>query len=170
MAVETVRVEGLRGVLDAFKRFPVEMAKAGGPVKAGLRAGAQLLRDEAKANVRRIIDTPNDGGGDKSTGLLLLSIIAARSKMPASVKGERFIVRIRANQKYPEFRQDDSGTLTAVQIGRQLEYGTEHRDPMAWMRPAYDAKREAAMSVIVDVASKRTAALIKRIERESEGK
>lgn len=163
MARETVRIEGLQGVLEQLRALPPEIvSKAGGPVKFALREAANLLRDEAKRNVRTIIDTPNVGGDDKSTGLLLLSIVAGRSKPKPGVKGERFAVRIRAKQKYPAERGNN---LTAAQIGRQLEYGTEKRQPMPWLRPAFDAKKNEALQVFVAEISKRTTAAIKRAER-----
>lgn len=163
MARETVRIQGLQGVLEQLKALPPEIvSKAGGPVKFALRAAANLLRDEAKRNVRRIIDTPNVGGDDNSTGLLLLSIVSGRGKAPPGLKGERFSVRIRAGQRYPSNRGKD---LTAAQIGRQLEYGTEHREPMPWLRPAFDAKKHEALQVFSTEMRKRTEAAIKKAER-----
>lgn len=172
MARDSIRIEGLAGVLDVLKLLPPELvSKAGGPVKIGLRDAALLLRDEAKVNVRRIIDAPNEGGeASKSTGLLLLSIVAGRSRPAPGVKGERFAVRIRANQRYPANRQDSAGSLTAAQIGRQLEYGTERRAPMAWMRPAFDAKKEAAVQVFTTTVRTRLDAIVKKLERQARRK
>jgi HK97 gp10 family phage protein len=168
MAREAVRIEGLAGVLEQLQALPAEIvSKAGGPVKFALREAANLLRDESKRNVRRIIDTPNQGGDDKSTGLLLLSIVAGRSKPRPGVKGERFAVRIRAKQKYPESRGEN---LTAAKIGRQLEFGTEKREPMPWLRPAFDSKKNEALQVFSTELRKRTDAAIKRAERLARAK
>lgn len=163
MARESVRIEGLAGVLEQLQALPAEIvSKAGGPVKLALKKAAELLRDEAKRNVRRIIDTPNAGGDDKSTGLLLLSIVSGRSKPPPGVKGERYAVRILSRQKYPETRGKG---LTAVQIGRQLEFGTEKRPPIPWLRPAFDEKGREALQLFSDELRRRTDAAIKRAER-----
>lgn len=168
MARESVRIEGLSGVLEQLRALPAEIvSKAGGPVKFGLKAAAELLRDEAKRNVRTIIDTPNVGGDDKSTGLLLLSIVAGRSKPRAGINGERFAVRIKANQKYPAERGNN---LTAAQIGRQLEYGTEKRQPMPWLRPAFDSKKNAALQVFSSEMKRRTEMALKRAERLARNK
>lgn len=171
MAVETVEVQGLAGVLDALRRLPPEIvSKAGGPVKMSLKRAAELLRDEAKANVRRIIDTPNEGGDDLSTGLLLLSIQAKRSRMRGGERGEAFVVAIKRGQRYPQNRQGQKGGITAVQVGRLLEYGTERRQPMPWLRPAFDAKKGAAVQTFVAELTARTQKVIDRVEREARAK
>ena len=170
MAREVVRIEGLRGVLDTLKQLPPEIvSKSGGPVRFALRKAANVLRKEAQANVQRIIDAPNaDGDPSDSTGLLKKSIIAGRNKLPPGIKGERFVVRVRTNRaSYP----DDRGkNRTAVQIGRQLEYGTEKRRPMPWMRPAFDAKKHAAVQTFVDEVKKRTQVVIDKIAKQNAGK
>ena len=169
MASETVHLEGLRGTLDMLKRLPPELvSKAGGPVKLALKKAAEVLRDAARANVQRIIDEPNlDEQATKSTGLLKKSIVAARGKMPPGLKGERYSVRIRKNQKYPETRGKG---LTAVQIGRQLEEGTERRDPKPWLRPAFDEKKGAAVDTFVSEVNRRGQALIDKLDREAKAK
>lgn len=169
MASETVHLEGLRGTLDMLKRLPPELvSKSGGPVKLALKKAAEVLRDAARANVQRIIDEPNlDEQATKSTGLLKKSIVAARGKMPPGLKGERYSVRIRKNQKYPETRGKG---LTAVQIGRQLEEGTERRDPKPWLRPAFDEKKGAAVDTFVSEVNRRGQALIDKLDREAKAK
>lgn len=168
MATESVRIEGLAGVLDALKRLPAEIvSKSGGPVKNALKVGAEVLRAEAALNVRKIIDEPNKSGGDESTGLLLLSIQSKRSKPSMGQKGEAFVVSIKRNQRYPpKFGKK----LSAVQIGRQLEFGTEKRPPMPWLRPAFDAKKEAAIAAFTVNIKERIAAVIAKLDREAAGK
>jgi len=169
MARERFRIEGLAGVLDTLKRLPPEIvSKAGGPVKLALKRGAELLVSEAKINVRKIIDEPNkDGVGSDSTGLLLLSIRAKRSKPSRGQRGEAYIVGIKPAQRYPSNR---GANLTAVQIGRQLEYGTEKRRAMPWLRPAFDAKKQAATDAFVAEITKRADAIIRKLDRQASRK
>lgn len=169
MTTETVHIEGLRGVLDALKQLPPEIvSKAGGPVKLALKAAAKLLRVEAQANVQRIVDEPNaDGQPTKSIGLLKKSLIESRGKMPSGVKGERYTVRIRSGRKYPAERGEG---LTAVQVGRQLEFGTEKRQPMPWLRPAFDAKKEAALQEFSNQMNTRVTKIIKKLDAEARAK
>lgn len=168
MEAETFEVQGLAGVLDALQKLPPELvSKAGGPVKLALKRAAELLRDEAKANVQRIIDTPNIDGENESTGLLLKSIQAKRGKMKGGERGEAYIVAIKRGQRYPQNRQGKGEATTAVQVGRLLEYGTEKRQPMPWLRPAFDAKRTAAVQTFVTEVTRRTQKVIDKLEREA---
>lgn len=168
MATESFRIEGLAGVLDALKKLPPEIvSKAGGPVKHALKTGIGVLRDEAKLNVRKIIDQPNKSGGDESTGLLLLSIAERRTRPTMNQRGEAFILAIRRNQRYPaKFGQN----VTAAQVGRQLEFGTEKRRPMPWLRPAFDAKKQAATDAFVTAIRARTQAVIDRVAKQARTK
>ncbi|TXH50701.1 MAG: hypothetical protein E6Q97_19865 [Desulfurellales bacterium] len=161
-----VEIRGLTGVLDALKSLPPEIvSKRGGPVRASLRAAANVLRDQAKANVARIIAEPNIDGDNRSTGLLHKSIQTKRSKLKQGVNGEAFVVGIRRGQKYPANRQARKEAVTAVQVGRLLEYGTEKRKPMPWLRPAFDAKGSAALARFSEEMQKRTTAAIKKAEK-----
>lgn len=168
----TVRVDGLAGVLDTLKRLPPEIvSKAGGPVKLSLKEAAEMLRDEAKGNVRRIIDTPNiDREASDSTGLLLLSIQAKRSRVARGKNGEAYVVGIRRKQLYPASRQGQKGGITAVQVGRLLEYGTEYMVAKPWLRAAFDAKGGAALNLFVKRLTERTQKVIKKLEREARKK
>lgn len=166
MARETIRIEGLEGVLDALRQLPPEMvSKAGGPVKLALKRAAEVILSESRANVRKIIDTPNADNDNRSTGLLLLSLQAKRSRPTQNQRGEAYMVGIKRNQKYPAFRQAKGEVTTAAQIGRQLEYGTEKRRPMPWLRPAFDAKKGQAVQMFSDELNRRTRAVIDRLER-----
>jgi len=166
MAVETVRIEGLRGVLDALKQLPPEIvSKAGGPVKLSLKAAAKVIRVQAQDNVQRIIDEPNIGDApSKSIGLLKSALIESRGKMPSGVKGERYTVRIRPNRNYPTDRGEN---VTAAQIGRQLEFGTEKRQPKPWLRPAFDEKKEAAVQEVSNQMNTRVTKVIKKLDAEA---
>lgn len=168
MAREVVRIEGLRGVLDTLKQLPPEIvSKSGGPVRASLRAAANVLRKEAQANVQRIIDTPNAGGlPSESTGLLKKSIVSARVKPRGGKKGEFFSVRIK---KQP-YLADRKTSMQTVQVGRLLETGTERRKPMPWLRPAFDSKKGAALQKFVDEMNKRAQKIIDKIAKQNAGK
>lgn len=166
MARETVRVEGLSEVLQALRGLPSEIvSKAGGPVKLALKRASDVFLQQAKANVRAIIDTPNASGEDESTGLLLLSLRSARMKKPAWLRnGEAYVIGVKPGQKYPEFRQTKKGDLTAAKVGRLLEYGTETRAPMPWLRPAFDARKAEAVDTFNREVTARTQKIIKKLE------
>lgn len=166
MARETIRVEGLSEVLQALRGLPPEIvSKAGGPVKLALKRAADVLLQQAKANVRAIIDTPNASGEDESTGLLLLSLRAARMKKPAWLRnGEAYAIGVKPGQKYPAAKQSKKGDVNATQVGRLLEYGNENRAPMPWLRPAFDARKGEAIDTFNREVTSRTQKIIKKLE------
>lgn len=169
MAREFVRVEGLAGVLETLKQLPPEIvSKSGGPVKMALKRAAEVLRNEARANVQLIIDQPNaDGQMSKSIGLLKKSVVASRGKLKAGLKGEAYKVRIKPRPFYPA---DRGTTLTPAQVGRLLETGTEKRKPMPWLRPAFDSKKNAAVQTFVEEMKKRTQVVINKVAAQNAGK
>lgn len=157
MAAETVRIEGLDALLRRLKAFPKEMSARGGPVRAGVRKAAMVIVNEAKANVRHIIATPNVGGLDESTGLLEKSISTFRAKARPGERGETFVVSAKRRVKYPD------GKTTATINAARLEYGTSKRRPMPFMRPAFHAKKNEAVRVMIAETEKGIARIEKKL-------
>lgn len=167
MAIQSVRVEGLAGVLDALKQLPGEIvSKGGGVVKLSLRKAAKIIQAEEQQNLQRIIDEPNIGGQDKSTGLLKQNIVVSRGRMPPGVNGERVLVRVR-NKSYPE--QKGKGSTTAANA-RRLEFGTERRRPYPFIRPAFESKKAEALEVFVTDLKARITRIIRKLDRQAKGK
>ena len=164
MARESVRIEGLDDVLRRLKALGAEASKAGGPVRAGVRAGAVVIQKEMQANVRRIVATPNKGGGDESTGLLEKSIKPRRQKAHKTLKGETFTVSP-GKAKYPSTPRTPP-VVGAYKVGQMLEYGTPKREPMPWARPAFHAKKDEAVKVMTEATLKG----IEKIERKLGGR
>lgn len=169
-----VRLEGLEGVLKTLEQLPREIvSKHGGPVRVALRKASLVLLNEAKANVQRIIDTPNKDGRNFSIGLAVKSIIAKRVRPRGGQKGEAFLITVKPN-KYPA-RREGTGSkfrvykrkgrkaayLQANDVLFMLEHGTERRPPMPWLRPAYEAKREEALAIF----ERELPAAIERIQK-----
>lgn len=163
MAVETVKIQGLEGVMKALKELPPELvSRRGGPVRTALRNASKILVEEAKANVQRIIDAPNiDGMPTKSIGHLQANIITVRdSKMRA--RGERYYVRVR-RKRYP----DNRTTKTATGVGALLEHGTERRRPMPWLRPAFDAKKNEVVQFFPREINRQLDRITKKLARQN---
>ena len=161
MARETVRIDGLDDIIRRLKALGAEASKRGGPVRAGVRAGAVVIQKEMQANVARIVAEPNIGGGDDSSGLLEKSIKPLRQKAHKTLKGETFIVTVPKRTRYPVNEKTPTGIDVAT-VGKMLEYGTAKRRPMPWARPAFHAKKEAAAKQMVDVTLKG----IEKLERK----
>lgn len=165
MATEPFRIEGLEGVLETLQELPPEVAsKKGGPVRFALRKAAVVLQKEAQQNIAKIIADPNrPNPGRKSTGTLSKNVVVTRSKFKAGINGERFIVRVR-RKLYPG--QLGRG-VTTKKVGALLEYGTERREPMPWMRPAFDTKKREAVATFARELPKKIEAVLKKLEREN---
>lgn len=168
MARETVKIEGLDGVLKTLRELPPEVvSKNGGPVRSALAKAARMMRDEAAANVQKIIDAPNIGESQtESIGLLKKSIQARRGRLKGE-KGELYVVRIKPKQMYPDKFQDKRNSVSAAKVGRQLEYGTEKRMPMPWLRPAFDAKKGQVITLFVSELNKKLGAIVRKLARKN---
>jgi len=157
-----IKIEGLDGLLDRMKKFPKEMAVRGGPIRAALAAGGKIVREEAKANVRKIIQEPNKGGLDSaSTGLLEKNIIQKRHRDPKKrdpKASEIYSVRVR--------RKKTGKGVDITRYAKILEFGSEHISAKAWLRNAAASKRQEAIQVI----AKKLAQGIAKIERKLGGK
>lgn len=166
MARESVSIEGLDDVLRRLRALGAEASKRGGPVRAAVRKGAVVIQKEMQAGVQRIIATPNKGGGDESTGLLLKSIKPMRAKARRDgTKGETYIVGPAKRARYPVDTRTPSGIGVAT-VGKMLEYGTPKRQPMPFARPAFHAKKGEAVQVMTDEVLKGIEKLERKLARK----
>lgn len=168
MAREAIRIEGLAGVLETLKQLPPELvSKNGGPVRAALRKAAVIIQKQARANVQAIIDAPNIGGDSReSSGLLKKNIVVTRGRPSGGLKGEVYLVRVR-KKKYP---QKGGKPVHTAQVGTLLEYGTEKRKPMPWIRPAFDAKKTEAVAVFTRELPRAIDRIVKKLDRQNKGR
>jgi len=149
MAVE---VQGLSELADALRALPKELSgHRGGPLAVGLRKAANVIKDEAKAKA------------PVKTGLLKKNIIVRRdSKLPPGVN-EMFEVRVKAVKKK---RADNVRNRRKRIVGnkydaegsafywRFLEFGTKKMKARPFMRPAFEAKKEAALQTFTTELAK----------------
>lgn len=143
-----VEIQGIAEVRRALSQLPDELKKRGGSaIRAAMRAGAAIVAEAMKANVRMITNAPNKDGENVSTGLLEESIAVRRVKMRNNAPGEAYVAGPR-NVTYPN-------GVRAQAVGAMLEYGSEKRPPMPWAEPAFNTVRQAAADEIVQVARER---------------
>lgn len=166
MAAYRVRIEGLDGVMDTLRALPRE-AKAGKVIRTAVRKGALVLREEARANVRRIVAEPNVGGPDyESTGALEAAITVTRRAPQGGLLGEAFHVVIRRLSK--KMRAGlAKGVLPPSVYGSFLEFGTERMRAHSFMRPAFELKKEEALRTVVDGINDGLARLLRKLERQN---
>lgn len=177
MAVVTFKVEGLEGVVKTLLSLPPEIvSKKGGPVRAALYKAAKVIQTQARENVQTIVDTPNKGGSDRSSGALKESITIRRRKPRAGLNGEVYTVGISPIKR---FYADTRHNVRKQRVGKGyyilpptyyawfLEFGTERMQPHPFMRPAFDAKKDEAVQTFVTEMNIRIAAIVKKLERQN---
>jgi HK97 gp10 family phage protein len=165
MATESVRIEGLEGVMKTLKELPPEIvSRRGGPVRSALRKASKVMVDEMKANVQKIIDEPNIGGQDYSTGLLQENIVSTRTTNRMQQNGEQYRARVR-RKKYP--KRGNEKTVTTSQVAALLEAGTERRRPMPWARPAFDAKKHEVVTMFTTEIRRNLDRIVKKLARQN---
>lgn len=162
MAASTATIEGLDTLLRRLKALGPEASKRGGPVRAAVRKGAVVIQKEMQANVRKIVDTPNIGGFDYSTGILEKSIRPIRARPHGKLRGETFYVFVPKRAKYAIKARGETVRSVAT-VGKWLEYGTSKRRPMPWARPAFHAKQGEAAEVIASELEKGIAKLERKV-------
>lgn len=164
MTRETVRLEGLQGVIETLQSLPAELvSNKGGIIKNAARTALKPMRDAAKENVRRIVLEPNvDGLPSDSTGTLEKAIGIRRGK-PRGFKGE--VMRLSVGRKRYKGRTEKGKPLTAAKVGGLLEHGTEKMTPKPWMRPAYLKHARGALLLFEQDVNKRLQAAVKKNAR-----
>ena len=151
MAAETVTISGLKETLAALDDLRQHISASGvkvkgaNPLRAALRQGANVIMRQARANVDAIVATPNIGGRDLSTGTLKKAIKVRRPNRRFWRAQHGEVVRIYVDHKirYPVARAGKKYNR-ANDIAMMLEFGTERRAPMPFMRPAVENKKIAA--------------------------
>ena len=165
--LDTQTLSGLDDVLAKLKALPPEIvSKGGGPVRFALMKGAQVVRDEWRSQVQRVIDEPNAGGEPTdSTGLLQSSIGVTRSSNPKRFgANERYVVRVRS-KKYP-MKPGAKEQVTTSQVARLLEYGTEKMVAKPWATPGYMSSRQQALNTVVRELNRGIERVVKKLSRQ----
>lgn len=156
-----IQINGLDGIIETLKTLPPEIvSRRGGPVKLALAKGARVIRDAARQGAREVTAESR-----RSTGALAKSIIVSRGKIRGGTKGERYIVWLgkpKRKQYVASKRNVRAGRAGRTYLkegpqfyGRFIEYGTVKMKARPWLRPAFLAKREAAVAVFRDDLLKR---------------
>lgn len=151
MKVE-VKLSGVDGVLKALKSLPPELvSKGGGPVRAALRKGAVVIRNQARTNLAAAIAAPGKTGITNSTGETARQIVIRRKRLKGGEKGERYVVTVaykpHATSKgmYRTRKIHYNDIAFFLEAG---EVGSSKIPAQPWMLPAFNAKRAEALSTI----------------------
>lgn len=155
-----IKIEGIDSLIGRLRAFPKEMAVRGGPIRSGLSAGAKIIREQAKANVRAIVAEPNKGGRDsKSTGFLEKNIVQKRAKDPKRIDRQ-------ASEVYGVIvrRKKTPSGISVSRYGKILEFGSSEIKAYAWLRTAVSQKGNQAISAIVAAVEKGIAKVERKVK------
>lgn len=133
------------------------LAVGQGPMRASGFAGAEVFRDEAKANALK----------NKKTGTIYNNIIVKRLEEEASDRRQAYIVTVRAGKFNTEgdayywrfvenghsfvrrnSKQGKGANWKALRAASALEYGTASAPAYPFMRPAYESKKQQAIEAM----------------------
>lgn len=113
-----------------------------GPVRAALRKGAVVIFKAARQNLQTAVMSAAEG--DKvSTGLLLKNLVVTRGKEPTGTRGERYLVRVRRKSYNRK-----GAAVTTLKTAQILEYGSSKQPAEPWLRPAFNATAERAITTV----------------------
>lgn len=163
---ETVRVDGLKGVLEMLHALPTEVAsKNGGPARAALRKGTMVIVKQARLNFAAAVALAGLTGVTDTTGFTAKNIVAKRRRPPSGVKGEKFVVTV-AGKTHPNGNKFKNKPLVANDVAFMMEIGTEKQPATPWLRPAFHAKAEAAIRVVESDLPKQIERIAARLARQ----
>jgi len=163
-----IKLTGLAGVLETLAKLPPEVvSKRGGPVKAALRKGAQVILKAEKQNLQAVTSNATDSGKRESTGFLLKNLTASRGKPPTGSKGERYVVRVRRKTYVGRSGSEPTTTLKVAQL---LEYGSSQQPAEPWIRPAFLANAQRAIETIERETVRAVEAVAAKLGAANKGK
>lgn len=130
---ESVQIKGLDALAKALKELPDRVAKNG--LRAAVYAGAKVIRDEAK------LQAP------VATGTLKRAVILKQIPELSTKNKQTFFVTVRQGKKYR--KQGKKGNLSQdAWYWRFVEFGTVKMSARPFLRPAFDMKKNDALTAI----------------------
>ena len=130
---ESVQIKGLDALAKALKELPDRVAKNG--LRAAVYAGAKVIRDEAK--LQALV----------ATGTLKRAVILKQIPELSSKNKQTFFVTVRQGKKYR--KQGKKGNLSQdAWYWRFVEFGTVKMSARPFLRPAFDIKKNDALTAI----------------------
>ena len=150
---EFQNVSGLKELQAAMKELPVNIAR--NVLRGAVNAGATVIREEAKA--RAPVSSGPPVKGQAPPGTLKRALYQKQIREKSSALLQTFIVGVRQGKS----AKKTSKSRIDAWYARFVEFGTSKMAAKPFMRPAFEAKKEAAVQAIKSY-------LVKRIPEEIE--
>jgi HK97 gp10 family phage protein len=144
---ELQNVTGLKELQAALKALPANIAR--NVLRGAVNAGATVIREEAKARAPRYSGPPIKG--QPPPGTLKRALYQKQIREKSSAVLQTFFVGVRQGRSAKKTKK---GSIDAW-YARFLEFGTSKMAARPFMRPAFEAKKMAAVQAIKDYLLRR---------------
>jgi HK97 gp10 family phage protein len=157
------QLSGAEGLLKTLRQLPPEMvSKRGGIIRRAAAKGINVIRNQARINLRA-----RTMSNEESTGFTAKSVISKRAKMPAGMKGERYLMTVKYADHPTSRGVYKRNKIKANDIAFMLEYGTSNQPAEPWLRPAYESKKEQAVTTAIREVSSGIARVVEKLSRQN---
>jgi HK97 gp10 family phage protein len=152
-----VEVTGLKELNEALRALPDRIAR--NVLRASVSAGAAVIRKEVKA--RAPVYTGPVQKGHPPPGTLKRAVFQKQARELSSLIRQNFIVGVR----HGKARADKKGRTLDAFYWRFVEFGTEKMAARPFMRPAFEAKKNAAVEAIKTYMAERIPREVEKLNR-----
>ena len=153
----SANVAGLAELRLQLLRLGADIAsKNGGPVRSALAKGARKVRDVVRLRAPSSADAGDgEGESEEKGGRLRNAIVAVRDKDPGAFGlTESYVVRVKNGKD----RDDKRGAY----YWRFVEFGTAKQPARPFLRPTFEAEKEAFAQEAVTDLRKAIASAVRR--------
>lgn len=140
---ELQNIAGLKELQEALKELPDRIAR--NVLRGSVNAGATVIKKEAAT--RAPVSTGPVSQGHPPPGTLKRAVYQKQIKELSNNVKQTFFVGVRQGKKYQ--KQGKKGNLSQDAFyWRFVEFGTAKMAAKPFLRPAFEAKKEEAVSAI----------------------
>lgn len=143
----STQVSGLKELNAALKQLPDNIAK--NVLRGATSAGAAVIRKEARQ--RAPVYTGDVQGNHPPPGTLKKSVYQSQRRNLSSLVKQVFHVGVRTGKGL----KDKAGRSVDAYYWRFVEFGTSKMAARPFLRPAFEAKKLAAVEAIKDYLAQR---------------
>lgn len=143
----STEVKGLKELNEALQQLPQNIAK--NVLRGATSAGAAVIRKEARQRAPVFDGQMSDN--HPPPGTLRKSVYQSQRRMLSSAVKQVFHVGVRTGKSL----KDKAGRTLDAYYWRFVEFGTSKMAARPFLRPAFEAKKQAAVDAIKDYLAER---------------
>lgn len=143
-------ISGLKELSEALRELPLRIAR--NALRGSVAAAAAVIRVEAKQ--RAPVSTGPTLPGDPLPGTLKRAIYQKHIAEKSDALTQTFYVGVRQGKKYRHLGKHGDRSQDAY-YWRFVEFGTSKMAAHPFLRPAFEAKKQAAVDALADYLAQR---------------